>query len=73
MAHSTEAVVKPPTKSNEAAVREIEEAMQRVKQAQTMLSASVDPMGLMDTVTKDSKSSKSRYAYLTNISLYTTD
>ncbi|KAF2368180.1 RNA recognition motif domain [Trinorchestia longiramus] len=57
--HSTVAVVKPVTKSNDAAVREIEEAMQRVKQAQSMLTA-VDPMALIDSTTLDPMASKSR-------------
>ncbi|KAA0201605.1 hypothetical protein HAZT_HAZT004958 [Hyalella azteca] len=57
--HSTVAVVKPVTKSNEAAEREIEEAMQRVKQAQSLLST-VDPMALMDPSALETKASKSR-------------
>lgn len=40
--HSTQAIAKPMAKSNEAAQREIEEAMTRVKEAQSMISAAID-------------------------------
>ncbi|XP_045490468.1 probable splicing factor, arginine/serine-rich 7 isoform X2 [Pieris rapae] len=42
--HSTQAICKPQTKSNEAAQREIEEAMCRVKEAQNFISAAIDPV-----------------------------
>nr|CAG4644336.1 EOG090X0EEC [Lepidurus arcticus] len=41
--HATQAIVKPHGKSNEAAQREIEEAVKRVKEAQTTLTAELDP------------------------------
>ena len=42
--HSTDAITKPITKSNEAAQREIEEAMNKVKEANCLVSAAVDPL-----------------------------
>lgn len=42
--HSTQAIIKPEAKSNEAAQREIEEAMSIVKEAQNMISAAIDPV-----------------------------
>ena len=46
--HATEAITKPQTKSNEAAAKEIEEAMSKVKEAQSLVSAAVDPlMGML--------------------------
>lgn len=42
--HATQAINKPQTKSNEAAQREIEEAMCRVKEAQNLISAAIDPV-----------------------------
>ncbi|GLV43440.1 Splicing regulatory protein 54 [Carabus blaptoides fortunei] len=42
--HATQAIVKPQAKSNEAAQREIEEAMTRVKEAQSLISAAIDPV-----------------------------
>lgn len=42
--HSTEPITKPQTKTNEAAQKEIEEAMTIVKEAQSMISAAIDPM-----------------------------
>lgn len=41
--HSNNAIVKPQAKSNEAAQKEIEEAMKRVREAQTMISAAIEP------------------------------
>ena len=41
--HSNNAIVKPPTKSQEAAQREIEEAMKKVKEAQSLITAAIDP------------------------------
>ncbi|XP_076055774.1 splicing regulatory protein 54 isoform X8 [Oratosquilla oratoria] len=60
--HSTVAIIKPQTKSNEAAQREIEEAMRRVKEAQNYIASAIDPvMSLLDsTATKDPKRSRSR-------------
>ncbi|KAK2584836.1 hypothetical protein KPH14_007148 [Odynerus spinipes] len=42
--HSTQAIAKPEAKSNEAAQKEIEEAMSRVKEAHNLISAAIDPM-----------------------------
>ena len=36
-------IIKPPTKSQEVANREIEEAMKKVKEAQSLITAAVDP------------------------------
>lgn len=54
--HSTQPIAKPEAKSNEAAQKEIEEAMSIVKEAQSMISAAIDPViGLLG-----SKKSRSR-------------
>jgi len=46
--HATQAIVKPQAKTNEAAQKEIEEAMKKVKEAQNLVSAAVDPlMGML--------------------------
>ena len=46
--HATVAISKPQNKTNEAAQREIEEAMTKVKEAQSLVSAAVDPlMGML--------------------------
>ena len=46
--HATAAITKPQAKSNEAAQREIEEAMSKVKEQQNLVSAAVDPlMGML--------------------------
>ena len=46
--HATEAITKPQTKSNEAAAKEIEEAMSKVNEASHLVSAAVDPlMGML--------------------------
>lgn len=42
--HSSQSIIKPEAKSNEAAQREIEEAMSIVKEAQNMISAAIDPV-----------------------------
>lgn len=42
--HSTQPIAKPEAKSNEAAQKEIEEAMSIVKEAQSMISAAIDPV-----------------------------
>lgn len=55
--HSTQAIAKPMAKSNEAAQREIEEAMTRVKEAQSMISAAIDPV--IGILSKDKKRSRS--------------
>lgn len=55
--HSTQSICKPQTKSNEAAQREIEEAMCRVKEAQNLISAAIDPV--IGLLSKD----KRRYCY----------
>lgn len=55
--HSTQAISKPMAKSNETAQREIEEAMTRVKEAQSMISAAIDPV--MGILSKDKKRSRS--------------
>merc|ERR1712021_142286 len=50
--HAIEAIAKPQAKSNEAAQREIEEAMSKVKEAQSLVSAAVDPlMGMLGGTT----------------------
>ena len=47
--YSSQAITKPQAKSNEAALKEIEEAMKKVKEAQSLVSATVDPlMGLLN-------------------------
>ncbi|KAL1375906.1 hypothetical protein pipiens_017205 [Culex pipiens pipiens] len=53
--HSTQPIVKPEAKSNEAAQKEIEEAMSIVKEAQSMISAAIDPV--IGMLSKDNKSS----------------
>lgn len=60
--HSTVAIVKPQTKSNEAAQREIEEAMRRVKEAQNFIASAIDPvMSFLDSSAKEKRSrSRSR-------------
>ncbi|XP_037041056.1 probable splicing factor, arginine/serine-rich 7 [Bradysia coprophila] len=56
--HSTQAINKPEAKSNEAAQREIEEAMSIVKEAQNMISAAIDPV--IGMLSKDKSSSSRR-------------
>lgn len=58
--HSTQAINKPEAKSNEAAQREIEEAMSIVKEAQNMISAAIDPVIGMLSKDKSSSSRRSR-------------
>lgn len=60
--HATQAIVKPQAKSNEAAQREIEEAMTRVKEAQSLISAAIDPViGMLSKdKTRGSRRSRSR-------------
>ena len=42
VAHSTSTIEKPKTKMQEAAQREIEEAMKKVKEAQSLITAAAD-------------------------------
>lgn len=56
--HATQAISKPQTKSNEAAQREIEEAMCRVKEAQNLISAAIDPV--IGMLSKDKRRTRSR-------------
>lgn len=60
--HSTQPIIKPEAKSNEAAQKEIEEAMSIVKEAQSMISAAIDPViGLLGAKKSRSRSrSRSR-------------
>ncbi|XP_059612119.1 probable splicing factor, arginine/serine-rich 7 [Phlebotomus argentipes] len=62
--HSTQPITKPETKSNEAAQKEIEEAMCIVKEAQNMISAAIDPViGMLSkdkSVPSRSRRSRSR-------------
>lgn len=54
VSHSTVAIIKPQTKSNEAAQREIEEAMRRVKETQnSFFSTNMDPLAFLEAATKD--------------------
>ncbi|XP_001605226.1 probable splicing factor, arginine/serine-rich 7 isoform X2 [Nasonia vitripennis] len=52
--HSVQAIMKPEAKSNEAAQKEIEEAMSRVKEAHNLISATIDPM--IGMLSKDKRS-----------------
>ncbi len=59
--HALQAITKPQAKSNEAAQREIEEAMSRVKEAQSLVSAAVDPlMGILTGVSASARNSQTR-------------
>merc|ERR1711935_837329 len=61
--HAIEAIAKPLAKSQEAAQCEIEEAMTKVKEAQSLVSAAVDPlMGMLGGVSTgvSARSSRSR-------------
>lgn len=59
--HALQAITKPQAKSNEAAQREIEEAMSRVKEAQSLVSAAVDPlMGILTGVSSSARNSQTR-------------
>ncbi|KAK9499184.1 hypothetical protein O3M35_003683 [Rhynocoris fuscipes] len=59
--HSTVNIDKPQAKSNEAAQREIEEAMTRVKEAQNLISAAIDPViGILSKDKKRRSRSRSR-------------
>jgi arginine/serine-rich splicing factor 12 len=57
--HSTQPIVKPEAKTNEAAQKEIEEAMSIVKECHNQISAVIDPaFGLLATKEKGSSSSR---------------
>lgn len=62
--HSMQSIIKPEAKSNEAAQREIEEAMSIVKETQNMISAALDPViGILSSKEKSvthRRSSRSR-------------
>lgn len=59
--HSTQAIAKPEAKSNEAAQKEIEEAMSRVKEAHNLISATIDPMiGMLSKDKRSRSGSRSR-------------
>ncbi|XP_076307084.1 uncharacterized protein LOC143223257 isoform X2 [Tachypleus tridentatus] len=54
--HSNNAIVKPQAKSSEAAQREIEEAMKRVREAQSLITAAIEP----ELAEKEKSKSRSR-------------
>ena len=56
--HSTQSITKPKAKSNEDSLREIEEAMKKVKEAQSLVNSTVDP--LMSVLGVKGKPSRSR-------------
>lgn len=56
--HSVQAIAKPQPKSDEAAQKEIQEAMSRVNEAHNLISAAIDPV--MALLKKDKKRSRSR-------------
>lgn len=59
--HSTQPIVKPEAKTNEAAQKEIEEAMSIVKECHNQISAVIDPaFGILATKEKSSVSRHSR-------------
>jgi len=59
--YSTQSISKPKAKSNEDSLREIEEAMKKVKEAQSLVSATVDPlMGLLNKRSSDRSKSRER-------------
>lgn len=59
--HSMQAIIKPEAKSNEAAQREIEEAMSIVKETQNMISAALDPViGILSSKEKSVTHRRSR-------------
>lgn len=61
VSHATQPIVKPQAKSNEAAQKEIEEAMSRVKEAQSLISAAIDPViGMLSKDKRSSRRSRSR-------------
>lgn len=59
--HATQAISKPQAKSNEIAQREIEEAMSQAKEAQSLISAAMDPViGMLSKDKRSSRRSRSR-------------
>lgn len=60
--HSTQPISKPEAKTNEAAQKEIEEAMSIVKEAHNMIAAAIDPViGMLGSTSKKSRTrSRSR-------------
>ena len=65
MNHSVQAIIKPEAKSNEAAQKEIEEAMSRVKEAHNLISAAIDPMiGMLSKDKRSRSGSRSRKSRL---------
>ncbi|XP_067139646.1 splicing regulatory glutamine/lysine-rich protein 1 isoform X3 [Centruroides vittatus] len=58
--HSNNAIVKPQAKSSEAAQREIEEAMKRVREAQSLITAAIEPVLISELAEKEKKKDKSR-------------
>ncbi|XP_077981291.1 uncharacterized protein LOC144436374 isoform X4 [Glandiceps talaboti] len=59
--HSNNAIVKPQTKTPEAAAREMEEAMKRVRDAQALIQAAIDPeFGEGGEIKKKKSRSRSR-------------
>lgn len=62
--YSSQTITKPQTKSNEAAQKEIEEAMKKVKEAQNLVTAAVDPLmgmlGVKPTRSRSRTPSRSR-------------
>lgn len=59
--HSMQAIIKPEAKSNEAAQREIEEAMSIVKETQNLISAALDPViGIISSKEKSVTHRRSR-------------
>lgn len=61
MTHSVQGIIKPEAKSNEAAQKEIEEAMSRVKEAHNLISAAIDPMiGMLSKDKRSRSGSRSR-------------
>ncbi|XP_068222065.1 serine/arginine-rich splicing factor 11-like [Palaemon carinicauda] len=66
--HSTAAIIKPQTKSNEAAQRDIEEAMRRVKEAQNFNASAIDPvMSFLDSSKDERSRSRSRLFHKTSL------
>merc|ERR1719516_908948 len=58
--YSTQAISKPQAKSNEAALKEIEEAMKKVKEVQSLVNSAVDPLMSVLGVKGGTKPSRSR-------------
>ncbi|XP_021378893.1 probable splicing factor, arginine/serine-rich 7 isoform X9 [Mizuhopecten yessoensis] len=58
--HATNAISKPITKTQQAAQREIEEAMKKVKEAQSLITAAVDDKGRDRSRSRSTKRYRSR-------------